>query len=276
MALDRVVDSAVLDGAMSATANAIREKTGSTERIAWNETKGFSDAVGDVYEAGKKAEHDVFWDVCQNYGNRTDYSNAFGGQGWLPDNFKPKYDIRPTNAYMMFRAFGFADDYSYKDFAKHLEDLGVVLDFSNCTNMQYAFQLASMARLGKINLSKCTSTSNLFAYSYIYEIDEIVFSDITNIDGAMFIDCGALEKVKFSGVIASNGLNLQWSKKLDKASIESVFNALSTEVSDLSITLSLYAVNKAFETQDGANDGGTSAEWQALRATRPNVTILLA
>lgn len=226
-------------------------------------------------QAGKKAERDAFWDVCQNHGNRTDYSNAFGGQGWHPENFKPKYDIRPTNGYMMFRAFGFADDNSYKDLEKHLQDLGVVLDFSNCTNLQYAFQMASMARLGKVDLSKCTSTSNLFAYSTIYEIDEIVFSENTQIDN-LFMDCGALKKVKFSGVIASNGLNLQWSKNLDRASIESVFSVLSQEVSSLSITLSLDAVNKAFETQDGANDGSKSAEWQALKDTRKNVTILLA
>ena len=226
-------------------------------------------------QAGKKAEHEAFWDVYQKNGNRTDYSNAFGGQGWKPDNFKPKYDIRPTNAYMMFRSFGFADDYSYKDFAKHLDDLGIVLDFSNCSNMQYAFQIASMSRLGKVDLSNCTSTSNLFAYSTIYEIDEIVFSEITQIDN-IFMDCGSLEKVKFSGVIASNGLNLQWSKNLDKASITSVVNVFSTTTSGLTATLSLTAVDKAFETSAGANDGHESAEWLALKATRKNVTILLA
>ena len=96
-------------------ANKIREKTGGETTYKPSEMPS---GLDEVYEAGKKAEHDVFWDVCQNYGNRTDYSNAFGGQGWRPDNFKPKYDIRPTNGYMMFRAFGFADDYSYKDLAK--------------------------------------------------------------------------------------------------------------------------------------------------------------
>ena len=250
----------------------IRKKTGHNRTYTPAE---MTSGVKEVYEAGKKSEHGTFWDVCQNYGNRTDYSNAFGGQGWRPDNFKPKYDIRPTNAYMMFRAFGFADDYSYKDLEKHLQDLGVVLDFSNCTNLQYAFQMASMARLGKVDLSKCTSTSNLFAYSTIYEIDEIVFSENTQIDG-IFIDCGALVKVKFSGVIASNGLNLQWSKSLDKASITSVVNVFSTTTSGLTATLSQTAVDKAFETSAGANDGSASAEWQALKATRPNVTILLA
>lgn len=273
MAYDRVVDSAVLDGAMTATANAIREKTGGNEQIAWNETNGFKDAVGEVYEAGKKAERSAFWGVTQNYGKRTNYDNAFGGQGWRPDNFLPEYDIRPTSGYMMFRAFGFADDYEYKDLAKHFENLDIVLDFSNCTNLQYAFQLASMARLGKIDLSKCTSTSNLFAYSYIYEIDEIVFSENTRIDN-LFVDCGAFEKVKFSGVIAANGIDLRWSTKLDKASITSLINTLSTTTSGLTVTLSKVAVDEAFE--EAADDGSTSAEWLALVATRSNWTIALA
>ena len=45
MAFDTLIDKAQLESALTATANAIREKTGSTEAIAWNDEKGFSDAV---------------------------------------------------------------------------------------------------------------------------------------------------------------------------------------------------------------------------------------
>lgn len=45
MAYDKVIDSAKLDSAMVATANAIREKTGSTEMIPWDESTGFASAV---------------------------------------------------------------------------------------------------------------------------------------------------------------------------------------------------------------------------------------
>jgi hypothetical protein len=31
----------------------------------------------EVYDAGKQAEYDAFWDVFQNNGNRTDYARAF-------------------------------------------------------------------------------------------------------------------------------------------------------------------------------------------------------
>lgn len=226
-------------------------------------------------DSGGKSYYDMFWDLYQDYGNKTNYDNAFGGQGWRPDNFKPKYNIRPTNGYMMFRAFGFADDHEYKDMAQHLESLGIVLDFSNCTSMQYGFQLASAKRIGKIDLSKCTSTNSLFAYSTIYKIDEIVFSEITHIDGGMFADCGLLETVKFSGVITKSGLNMGDCKSLNNESIRSIFETLSTDTSDLTVTLSQKAVDTAFETSVGANDGHESAEWNALAKTRDNWTISL-
>lgn len=51
MAYDKIVDSAKLDSGMTATANAIRAKTGGTSAIPWNETTGFADAVGDISQA---------------------------------------------------------------------------------------------------------------------------------------------------------------------------------------------------------------------------------
>lgn len=45
MPYDKIVDSAKLDGALTATADAIRAKTGGTSKIIWNETTGFSDAI---------------------------------------------------------------------------------------------------------------------------------------------------------------------------------------------------------------------------------------
>ncbi len=48
MAYDKIIDSAKLDGALSATADAIRAKAGGTTKIAWNETNGFAEAVGNI------------------------------------------------------------------------------------------------------------------------------------------------------------------------------------------------------------------------------------
>lgn len=53
--------------------------------IAENEPK--------VYEAGKQAEYDAFWDTFQNKGGAMRYHYTFFGSHWNDTNFKPKYDI---------------------------------------------------------------------------------------------------------------------------------------------------------------------------------------
>lgn len=55
MAYDKVVDSAALDAAMTYTANRIRNKTGGTDQIMWDSTKGFGDAVDAITGGG--ADH---------------------------------------------------------------------------------------------------------------------------------------------------------------------------------------------------------------------------
>lgn len=57
MAYDKVVDSAALDAAMTYTANRIRNKTGGTDQITWDSTKGFGDAVDTITGGG--ADHSV-------------------------------------------------------------------------------------------------------------------------------------------------------------------------------------------------------------------------
>ena len=48
MAYDKVIDSSKLNSAMTATANAIRGKTGGTSQIAWDETTGFASSVEEI------------------------------------------------------------------------------------------------------------------------------------------------------------------------------------------------------------------------------------
>ena len=58
MAYDKVVDSAALDAAMTYTANRIRNKTGDTNQIAWNSSKGFGDAVDAITGGSSAPESD--------------------------------------------------------------------------------------------------------------------------------------------------------------------------------------------------------------------------
>lgn len=52
MAFDKVIDSAKLDAGMTATANAIRAKTGGTSPIAWDSADGFRGAVEAINTEG--------------------------------------------------------------------------------------------------------------------------------------------------------------------------------------------------------------------------------
>ena len=52
MALDKLVDSSQLDGALTETANAIRTKTGGSSTIAWDMDDGFSDAIDGIVAVG--------------------------------------------------------------------------------------------------------------------------------------------------------------------------------------------------------------------------------
>lgn len=55
MAIDKAVDSGVLDAALTYTADRIRAKTGGTDQIAWDAEKGFGAAVDEIPEgSGKK------------------------------------------------------------------------------------------------------------------------------------------------------------------------------------------------------------------------------
>lgn len=220
--------------------------------IAENEQK--------VYEAGKKAEYDEFWDNFQKDTNgnfKTYLANFFTGSGWNDINFKPKYDIKPIgNAGGIFRQV------SIQNLKKCLEDSSVVLDLSQATNLEYAFAYTSVIRiLPKLDFSSATSAASAFnSTSKLESIEELKVSTTTKFSNSTFTNCGALAHLIMTGELASD-LNLQWSPLLDKESIISILYARSLDVMS-DVTLSLAAVNKAFETSEGANDGSTSTEWE--------------
>ena len=80
-------------------ADAIREKTGSTDLIKPSE---FANKIDEVYEAGQQSEYDRFWDGYQEKGKRRAYWGAFAERGWNDSNLKPKYPIIASEANYMF------------------------------------------------------------------------------------------------------------------------------------------------------------------------------
>lgn len=268
MATYKLVDEEKLDAAMTATADAIRAKTGSTDPIAWDAEKGMSEAVEPVFEAGKKSEHDAFWDAYQDEGRRDSYEAAFS-KAWNDETFRPKYDLIVTYAPRMFQDSGIVE-------LKYILDKSnVVLDVSGCDTILQMFQGAKCRHIPKIDASNATSANFAFAgYGGGVEIiDKLIVSGKCSF-GSTFYESIKLREITFEGTIG-NKIDLHWSP-LSKASILSTITALSDSTSGLTASFSLTAVNTAFETSPAAADGSTSEEWAALIATKPNWTIALA
>lgn len=243
-------------------------------------------------EAEAKALDDM-WEKIQAGGKRTYYSSFGLYSVWTGKNFKPKYDIRPTGAYAyrMFPDNSYGKAYQIQklleDGQVRMKDLekerGIIFDFSKCTNMAQVFYVSPFSELNVIDLSMATSTIETFAGSYLLnnrelmlkKIERLICSETTVFQSNTFQNALEITYIGFEGVIAKNGLNVSWSTKLDKESHVKLVNTLSSTTSGLSVTVSQTAVNKAFETSAGANDGSTSQEWLNLIATKSNWTISL-
>ena len=78
---------------MTAIADAIRAKTGGTEPLTLD---GMAEDIPKVYNAGKQAQYDEFWDDFQQNGEQRKYMRAFQGSCWTDKTFNPKYDIIST------------------------------------------------------------------------------------------------------------------------------------------------------------------------------------
>lgn len=222
-----------------------------------------------VFEAGKKSEYDAFWDAFQDYGNRRSYDCGFAGQGWTDATFNPKYDIVITSA-------GIQTFHGSRvnDILAVCERNGIVIDTSKATEMFQTFYNSYTRRLGIIDASSSRNINYIFGSSPIQYIEKLIIHENCDVSYA-FGGSWQLKDITIEGTIGKGNLDTAWSP-LSKNSIISFINALSPTTSGLVATFRLNAVNKEFETSEGANDGSTSAEWTALVATKSNWTISLA
>lgn len=210
-----------------------------------------------VYEAGKKSEYDAFWDAYQDYGKRTDYKVSFSGSGWNNSTFKPKYDISPTDAYMMFRYSNITGD-----LVSLCEKNGINMDFSNCISLQYAFAICKIARVGAIQQTGVNVRDVFNNSPSIETIDKFIVKEEQCFYN-VFDNCNGLKNIIFEGVIG-NSINLQWSP-LTRESITNIIEHLSDSVTGQTVTFKKSAKEAAF----------TDDEWAELIAPKPNWTFSL-
>lgn len=272
MADYKLVDIEQLEAGLTATADAIRAKTGATEEIPWDSETGMAANIEEVFDAGKKAEYDAFWDAYQENGTKKDYSGAFSGPGWSDSSFLPKYDMAPTTAERMFQKT------KIKDLCACLIRNGISLDLSNTNQAHNMF--ADSSYIEKIPVLNITSISDIRYIIYgcknLKSVEKMIFRNDGSQKMYYIVDkCPALENIIIEGTIGQNGFDIHWSTLLSKDSITSIINALSATTTGLTVTLSLTAVNNAFETSEGAADGSTSEEWTSLAGTKSNWTISL-
>ena len=214
-----------------------------------------------VYEAGRDKgmaeEYDRMWDSFQSNGARTNYQGAFAGLGWNKTTFKPKYPIAPTGtAERMFWGSG------------DIDLSACSLDTSLATSFAYAFQNSAVEVIPFLDMTGSAAgqaTNYTFANAQsLRAIERLKVSETTPFASTTFASCRSLTTLNIEGTIAKSGINLSAATELSKKSLTGVVNALSAKTTGYSITLPLAAVNKAYETTQGANNGSSSEAWQTL------------
>lgn len=202
-----------------------------------------------VYEAGKDAEWNAFWDSFQQNGTRRSYTYAF--LKFPAEIFKPKYDIIADGSC----ANGFQNAFDWSgspavSLKAMLEECGVVLDLSNSTNVTYVFRYSRITEIPTVSTISAPALTSTFAdNSYLHTIEKVVLKD----DGSQtlnncFSKCPNLQNLVIKGKIGQNGFNVQWSTNLTHDSLMSIINALADKSADTSgttWTLTLGSTNLA-------------------------------
>ena len=178
----------------------------------------------EVYEAGKQAEYDAFWDSYQNDGSRRDYQFAFCK--WTDACYKPKYPIVITSS-----------KYTQLFYDSKITDTLVDIDVSHSSNTS-AMYLAFGFMTSLVTIRK------------------LIVHEGLGYNGT-FSACGNLENLTIEGTIGQNGFNVSACTELSHDSLMSIINHLKDGVSGLTVTLGstnlakLTDAEKAIATQKG-------------------------
>lgn len=168
--------------------------------------------VPKVFDAGKKAEYDAFWDSYQVNGTRTGYSNGF--YNWRRDAFNPKYPIRCTNsngANSTFASF-------------------------------YAKEILVDVEITNPNPGVWTNNANMTFYNAdgLVTITKLILDESVSFPNT-FYNCKALQNITIEGVIGKN-IDFSACTKLTHDSLMSIINHLQAKSSG-SFVLTLGAAN---------------------------------
>lgn len=261
MAEYNVVDAEQLDRDLTAVADAIRQKAGTSEALTFPE--GMAEAIAGISGSGGEVDY-------LSLASKVEFNNLnlFG---------KREIDItlaRAPNIGSMFAQGG----------EKNTTVEHITLTCLNKPTSTSAVFYASKGEddtLKHITFQVDTSESTTFS-TVFYRLRGLQTIDGTPINATKitafttaFNGCVNLRDIRFAEKTVKADVSFGDSVALSRDSICSIVNSLSDTASALTLTLSKRAVNTAFETAAEAADGATSAAWLALIGTRSSWTINL-
>ena len=234
MAYDKVVDSAALDAAMTYTANRIRNKTGGTDQIAWDPTKGFGDAV-DAISSGGGNPFEVF-ESLQSFqlSNKSTITEFVAN---IPNVTSLRYSFAVS-------------------FANRLKRIGMTVS-NKLTDVSFMLGNAAAYYLNEIvfkgDFSKVKSVSTAFACSgtgisdALKKIVGLDFTSVTNASNVFAAQSG-LTDIEIKANTVNVSLNLTYQPHLNIASCVNILNALKDRTGQDALTLTLNAALKTADT----------------------------
>ena len=234
MAFDKVIDSAQLDAAMSYTADRIRAKTGGTDQMAWDSTKGFGDAV-DAISSGGGNPFEVF-ESLQSFGLSPN-STITEFVANLPNVTHLRYSFAVTRTNPLTRIELTVSDkltdvsFMLGNAAAHgLTEIVFKGDFSKVKNVSTAFA--------------CSGTGINDGLKKIVGLD---FTSVTNASNVFAAQRG-LTDIEIKANTVNVSLNLNGQPALSITSCVNVLNALKDRTGQDALTLKLNAALKTADT----------------------------
>lgn len=204
---------------MTAIADAIRDKTGGTEKLGLD---AMASGVGEVYtkgiEVGKQAEYDAFWNEMQS-GDRTNYGYAF--YYWTDAMYKPKWRFNK-------------DDYAIVSSAQYMYANSTIVDLSDIylrasTSSSYGYTFFNASKLKKVgvllNSAATIQYSNTFNGCISLESIEGISTTPSTTFSNTFNSCLALKEVTFKGSIGRS-ISFAHSENLTTETVAHIFDCL--------------------------------------------------
>jgi hypothetical protein len=234
----------------------IGSSTGYSEGHLTGYSEGQQEGWNNGYEAGRKAEHDQFWDAIQNNGKRTGYSCAFAS--WGAEYIRPKYKIIATGKNDGAQMFNNCENLKkveadYFDFSQ--KPTGT----NNDSGFYYTFYLCrKLEEVEDIGLSpQYTYHTTFGSCENLHTIAKIRIDENTRFTDT-FYRCAKLQSITIEGTLGQNGFNVS-ACPLTHDSLMSIINALKTFTDGTTKTVTLGATNiakltdaeKAIATQKG-------------------------